>query len=106
MHVRRNGVASKTEAMFVPKSRQPYASGDTSQVFLANGGEFIDFAQEFKYLGSLVHHSLSSDADVNMRIKSASTAFGALRKSVFPNRDVKFKVKGKTYAALVVSILL
>ena len=41
-----------------------------------------------------------------MRIKSALTAFGALRKSVLPNRDVKLNVQGKTYAALVVSILL
>ena len=92
--------------MFVPKSRQPHASGDTSQVVLANGGGFIDFVQEFKYLGSLVHHSLSSDADVNMRIKSASAAFGALRKSVLSNRDAELKVKGKIYVALVVNILL
>jgi hypothetical protein len=39
---------------------------------------FIEFATEFKYLGSIAHHSLTSDADVDKRIRSASAAFGAL----------------------------
>ena len=44
---------------------------------------FVTFVLEFKYLGSLVHHSLTSDADVNKRIKAASAAFGALRSVLF-----------------------
>jgi hypothetical protein len=41
---------------------------------------FIDFKMEFKYLvGSIVHHSLTSDADADKRFRSASAAFGALK---------------------------
>jgi len=35
--------------------------------------------KEFKYLGSLVHHSLTPGADVNKRVKSVAAAFGSLR---------------------------
>ena len=40
---------------------------------------FVGFTKEFKYLGSLVNYSLTSDADVTKRLKSAAAAFGALR---------------------------
>ena len=39
----------------------------------------VSFTTEFKYLGSIVHFSLTSDADVNKRIRAAAAAFGALR---------------------------
>jgi hypothetical protein len=45
-----------------------------------NAVDFIDFTMEFRYLGSIVHHSLTSDADVDKRIRSALAAFGALKK--------------------------
>ena len=60
---------------------------------------------EFKYLGSLVHHSLTSDADVNKRIKAASAAFGALR-SVLCNFALSETLRGQVYTALVLTILL
>ena len=66
---------------------------------------FIDFTKEFKYLGSIVHYSLSSEADVDKRIKSATAAFGAL-KNVFTNRHLDLKLKGRIYVALCLSILL
>ena len=66
---------------------------------------FVTFVLEFKYLGSLVHHSLTSDADVNKRIMAASAAFGALR-SVLCNFALSENLRGQVYTALVLTILL
>jgi hypothetical protein len=66
---------------------------------------FVDFTEEFKYLGSIIDSSLTSDADFNMRIKSATSAFGAL-KNVLTSLSVDLRVKGGIYNALVLSILL
>jgi hypothetical protein len=51
---------------------------------------------EFEYLGSIAHHSLASDEDVDKRIRSASAAFGAL-KSILTNKDIDLKVKESVY---------
>jgi hypothetical protein len=60
---------SQTEAMFFPPPRRLYSSADTLRLdvlgYLGNPVGFIDFTTEFKYLGSIVHHSLTSDADVD-----------------------------------------
>ena len=37
-----------------------------------DGTGFIDFCEKFKYLGSILHYSLTSDADVDKRIASAT----------------------------------
>jgi hypothetical protein len=58
-----------------------------------------------KYLGSIVHHSLTSEEDVDKHIISALAAFGAL-KYILTNKDIDLKVKGSTYVALCLSILL
>jgi hypothetical protein len=50
-------------------------------MILRNPVGFINFTTELEYLGSIVHHSLISDADVDERIRSASGAFGAQKKS-------------------------
>jgi hypothetical protein len=50
-------------------------------------------------------HPLTSDADVNARIKSATSIFGALRDSVFSNKSVDLEVKNISYVVLVLSIL-
>ena len=36
IHIGRNGVRSKTEALFVPHSRSSYAAGDTSDMIVAD----------------------------------------------------------------------
>jgi exonuclease III len=104
MHVGRGDMASKTEAMFFPKARQSYEDGDTSR-FRVDGSGFVEFTESFKYLGSIIHYSLSADADVDKRIKSASAAFGALR-SIFSNRHIDYHIKGRVYVALCLSLLL
>ena len=48
-----------------------------------DGTGFIDFCEKFKYLGSILHYSLTSDADVDKRVASATAAFGALKYNQF-----------------------
>ena len=109
MHIGSGATASKTEAMYYPPTRMAYEDGDTTpfSVFGPSGEVlgFVTFVLEFKYLGSLVHHSLTSDADVNKRIKAASAAFGALR-SVLCNFALSETLRGQVYTALVLTILL
>jgi hypothetical protein len=53
----------------------------------------------------MIHSSLTSDAKICKRIKSATAALGAL-KNLFGDKYLSEKVKGKVYMALVLSILL
>jgi len=84
MHVGHGAVLSKTEAMFFPPPRVEYSAADTTcfNVLDSSGATagFVDFTQDFRYLGSIVHCSLSSEADVDKRIKSATAAFGAQKR--------------------------
>ena len=88
-------VSTKTEAMHFPPPRLGFSAADTSRIDVcdSNGDPvgFIDFTKEFKYLGSIVHNSLSSEADVDKEIKSATAAFGAL-KNVLTNRHLDLKL--------------
>ena len=61
--------------------------------------------KSFRYLGSIIHYSLTSDADVDYRISKASAAFGALS-NVLRNKHVFNHLKGEIYTALVLSTLL
>jgi hypothetical protein len=62
-----------------------YEAADTSHFYI-DGTGFIDFCEKFKYLGSMLHYSLTSDADVDKRITSATAAFGALLKNIFADK--------------------
>ncbi len=94
--------------MFFPPPRVEYSAADTTRfnVLDSSGAAagFVDFTQELRYLGSIVHCSLSSEADVDRRIQSATAAFGALG-NVFTNRQLDLKLKGGI-VALCLSILL
>ena len=46
------------------------------------------------------------DADVIRRVAQASKAFGALRKAVFLDKDLKLSTKKRVYNACVLSVLL
>jgi hypothetical protein len=82
MHIGVDTTLSKTEAIYFPPPRVDYSTADTSCLDIRNSGGstvgFVDFTKEFKYLGSNIDSSLTSDADVQMRIKEATSAFGAL----------------------------
>ena len=102
-------------------------TADTSR-FYVDGTGFIDFCEKFKYLGSILHYSLTSDADVDKRIASATAAFGALKnillckrrldgtlsvsyliqsplggaqKNTFNSKYLSEELKGEVYKALV-----
>ena len=85
------------------------SNADTSRFDIRNADGstvgFVDFTKEFKYLGSIVDSSLTSDADVDMRIKAATSAFGA-HKNVLTSLSVYLRVKGRIYNALAISFLL
>ena len=66
---------------------------------------FIDFCEKSKYLGSILRYSLTSDADVDKRIASATAAFGAL-KTIFNSKDLSKELKGEVYKAHVLPTLL
>ena len=68
-------------------------------------GGNIESVEQFPYLGSVVAASGKIDADVDRRITQASSAFGALRKSVFLDRDLSLVTKRKVYQACVLSVL-
>ena len=79
--------------------------GNTER-FAVDGDGFVEFTREFKYLGSIISSELTSDADVDKRIKSATAIFGALSTSIFKNKDLSPLVKGRIYVTLVLSALL
>ena len=60
----------------------------------------------FHYLGSTIHYFLTSTADVDSHIESATKSFGALSRDVFKNRNVSKEAKGTTSLTLVLSMLL
>ena len=110
MHIGVDTTLSKTEAMYFPPPRVNCSNAaETSHFDVRNADGsavgFVEFTKEFKYLGSIIDSSLTSDADVNMRIKSATSAFGAL-KNVLTSLSVDLRVKGRIYNALVLRILL
>ena len=105
IHVGRGATASKTEAMYFPPPRIHPEAGDQTD-FTVDGDGFISFVEKFRYLGSHISQRLDSDLDVGIRIDKASRAFGALRQSVFSNKDVRLEMKGRIYVALILTILL
>ena len=104
MHVGRGNAASKTEAMYFPPPRMAYEAADTSRFYI-DGTGFIDFCEKFMYLGSMPHYSLTSDADVDKGITSATAAFGAL-KNIFADKYLSEELKGEVYKALILPTLL
>jgi hypothetical protein len=93
--------------MYFPPPRVDYCNADTSRFDVHNAGVstagFVVFTKEFKYLGSIIDSSLTSDADVDRRIRAATSAFGAL-KNVLTSLPVDLRVKCRIYNALVLSI--
>ena len=65
MHVGRGDTSSKTEAMYFPPPRTAYEAADTSQ-FYVDGTGFIDFCEKSKYLGSILHYSLTSELELEL----------------------------------------
>jgi exonuclease III len=109
MHKGEGSKASKTEAMFIPGFKRHYHQGDTSNIFFLQTGDLkvyhVTFAEKFKYLGSIIHHSLESEWDITNRINAANGAMQRL-KPMLQRIDIDMKVKGRIYSTLVLNILL
>ena len=90
--------------MYFPPLRTAYEAADTSR-FYVDGNGFIDFCEKFKYLDSILHYSLTSDADVDKRVASATAAFGA-QKNNLNSKYLSEELKGEVYKAFVLPTLL
>ena len=91
----------KTKHMVVGRE----ATSSDEESLPVHGGT-IASVNQFPYLGSVVDASGKVDADVDRRITQASSAFGALRKPVFMDRDLNLATKRIVYQACVLSVLL
>ncbi len=58
------------EAMYFPLPRAEYSAARTCWI--------VGFTKDAMYLGSIIRHSLTSDTDVDERIKSTTAAFEVL----------------------------
>ena len=111
IHVGKPEKQSKTEILFVPapancySDPKTYDNKDLSNVELGND-EFFPIVDVFCYLGSMLSSDCSDTEDVRRRIIKASSAFGAVRKEVFANRNIDFEAKKLIYEGLILSILL
>jgi hypothetical protein len=103
MHIGTGAMPSKTEAMYFPPPWLLYSGADTSRLGV------LDYLGGILLATSILRQdkssSLTSDADVDKRIRPASGAFGALE-NILTNKDIDLKVKGSVYVALCLSILL
>ena len=104
MRISLEALITFSEAKYFPSPRQSYTDEYTSSFPVDDTGS-ISFTESFRYLGSIIHYSLTSDADVDYRISKASAAFGALS-NVLRNKHVFNHLKGEIYTALVLSTLL
>lgn len=102
MHVGRGTNKSKTEAMYIPTNVNPF--GNTSK-FTVDGDGFVEFTDEFKYLGTMISNTLTMSNEITSRIRKASAAFGALSR-IFKDKTLTLTVKGQVYSVLITTILL
>ena len=102
---------AKTEILFVSMPDKSYVSPktydntDLSPIELGNN-LFIPIVEKFCYLGTILSRNCKDTDDIENRIKRASSAFGALRKSLFTNPSISEKVRGAVYSTLILPILL
>ena len=102
---------SKTEVLFVSAPTKSYHDPSTfdgtdlSPIDLGEG-KFVPITDNVCYLGKIMSRDCTDNLDIVNRIKRASNAFGALRKSIFSNAKVSSKVKASVYESLILPIVL
>ena len=81
--------ASKSVVGFFAASRPTYQNyrtydgKDLSPFYFGENGEYeVPIVALFKYLGSILHRDCNDEAEVDLRIKSAGNAFGALSRCI------------------------
>jgi exonuclease III len=96
---------SKTEILYVASRDSVYDNTKLKDVKL-NDGKFFPTIDKFSYLGTTLTSDCTDNEDVLQRIKKAGNMFGSLRKCLFDNIKISFRVKGSVYESLILSILL
>ena len=91
----------KTEVLYQPPPGQPH-----SNPVLTIAGTELNSVKSFCYLGSVMSHDTSLDAEITSRIAKASAAFGSLSRRLWRNHGIKLSTKIKVYNAVVISSLL
>ncbi len=108
IHIDVDTTLSTTEVVYFSPPRVDYSNADTSCFDIRNADGstvgFVDFTKEFKYLGSIIDSSLTSEADVDIRVKAATSAFDAL-KNVLTSLAVGLRVKSRTYNAIFLTFV-
>ena len=93
----------------MPKTKLMVSGREATEVDKAPirvGEEEVGNVSQFTYLGSVITSSGRVELDVNRRVAQASKAFGALRKAVFGNKDLRVETKRAVYQACILSVLL
>jgi len=100
---------SKTVAIYFQTAKGKLSDGNTSNIDMVDdlGNPcHVAFDSSIKYLGSIIHQDLTSDVDIDARLKSAQQAFGALCKDVLKSNRLNLTIKGKVFNTAVMSTLL
>jgi hypothetical protein len=112
MHVGRPGDTAmpKTVAVFFP-GRTGDQVGEQERLEFTDVNDvndicYIEFTDHIKYLGTIIHCSLSSEPEIKARISAASKAYGAISKCLLQNKYLNLMDKGRLFKSLVLSILL
>ena len=69
-------------------------------------GQQLTIVPHFTYLGSVLSPTCNIDNDIQVRVGSASAAFGRLKTRVFLNRNLTVSTKAAVYKAVCLSTLL
>ena len=104
MPIGRGEGKSKTEFMFV-KAREQEVDGRENERFAVEDG-FVSSTRSFRYLGTIVDSGLDDTVDAIHRTKAAAKVFGAMSSSIFRERHINPELKGATFKAFVLGILL
>ena len=88
------------------KSTTIYESteADKADITLGNN-RFVSWTDQFKYLGSIIHSSLTDAVDIRSRIRKAHQAFGTFT-NIYCNKKLKLWVRVALYNALVINVAL
>ena len=82
-----------------------FDNADLSDVILGKN-RYVPIMHQFIYLGTIISSDGTDRKDVVGRIKKASSAFGALKRTVFGTNYVCDVAKGKAYISIVLPIPL
>jgi len=110
MHVGTAAEKSKSVAMHFPATLKETQEQNKNKkilpdIQLNSNTNLIHFAQEFKYLGSIISNDLKEDNEIKARIRKAWSVIGAM-KFILRNKDVDLNTKIFLYTTAPLQALL